>query len=202
MFELIFGLIWTAFTSLFLFLMYGIPSMNYTVNGNSVTREEFHSMLGPKLFIGMFLGIGIFLIIHGARKVIRNMQTKVNGEECFGRVLAIAKTGTYINERPVYKAQVLLISNVEGTDYTIWEEIGFNPRRFQIGEYIKVLYYKGDINFIDEEEYSTQYDIPEDTKRYLNDLSQDLIPTSNDDSILIDGVRYIREDSINNNKDW
>ena len=187
MFELVFGIIWTAISA---FCMVGVLS----------TGESVSQMSVPIVFVGIFVCIGIFMMFRGCRKLWKNMQTKVNGEPCYGRVLNVERNGCYVNNQPMYKAEILVYSELDCTDYTIWEDIGFDPARFPIGSFLKVLYYKGDINFT-EDSYNID-DMPESRKQLLLSKSQFISSADNENIITIGGVRYIREDMIDDYKKW
>ena len=200
MFELIFGIIWTAFSCFFAIMFFNVPANNYYVNGTEVSEAAFKAMLMPKLIIGLFIAVGIIMMIKGGRKVLKNMQTRTHGELCYGRVLAVERTGTYVNERPIFKAEIYLHSQLDGEDYTIWEEVGFNPQKYPTGSFVQVKYYKGDINFDETSAYTE--DIPESMKQYLLSKTANLVFADNDESIVIDGVRYIKEEALDKYKGY
>lgn len=48
-------------------------------------------------FFTIFLPQGIFLLVKGLKKVIKNKKTKKLGAECFAMIEGIYLTGTYMN---------------------------------------------------------------------------------------------------------
>lgn len=145
--TLIFGIIWTAFSAVFAFLVFGIPG-TMTVNGEVVSKDDYGVMLMPAIIIGIFIIIGIILIVTGLRKVLRDIATSKNGFETYGVVIGISETGTRVNERPELKAIVMVIMEY-GEIQRFEEIIGFDYNRYFYGEYLKVKQYKKDINILD-----------------------------------------------------
>lgn len=200
MFKLIFGLIWTAISSLVAFMMYANKGGTIEVNGEVVSQAEFNSMLFPKLFIGLFIFIGLFMIFSGLKEIFTNIQTNKLGVETYGIVTDIRPTGSYVNGKPELKAEVLVYID----DYNIetYEEIiGFDRMKYKIGDYVKVKHHNKDINIVEEtrEDY-----IPMDIKDLLDNESEGVLNTKTFDSnfsiiggsketIIIDGVEYVRK---------
>lgn len=145
MFEFIFGLIWSLFTMLFTWVFY-FSNGNISVNGKMVTQAEFNAMLFPKIFIGVFWTVGIVLMFWGLKKIIRNMKTSKIGIECFGKIIKIYPSGTYINGIPELKADFVVYIDTENKVETLSEVIGMNKYKFPIGAWFKLKYYEGDIN--------------------------------------------------------
>lgn len=190
MFELIFGIIWTAITALITFGFYGTAG-DVTVNGNLVSHEEFSAMLWPKLFLGIFWVVGIFILFRGIRKIIRDTSTNIKGEECFGKVCNIYNSGTYVNNRPELKADILVyIPSIQETKI-LSEVIGFNMYKYRIGSCLKLKYYNDDINL---EGIVDEFELPSDAK-YQFEKSQ-LCDLNTKNTIVVDGIEYVRKDSI------
>ncbi len=190
MFELIFGIIWIAITALLTFGFYGTTG-DVSVNGNLVSHEEFSAMLFPKIFFGIFWAVGIFMLFKGIIKIIRDTSTSVKGEECFGKICNIYNSGAYINGRPELKADILVyISSTQETQI-VSETIGFNMYKYRTGSYVKLKYYNGDINV---EGIIDEFELPADAK-YKFEKSQ-LFDSNAKDTIIVDGIEYVRKDSI------
>lgn len=190
MFELIFGIVWTAITAFITFGLYGFPG-DVSTNTNIVSQEEFSSALLPKFFLGMFWAVGIFILFRGIIKIIKDISTNIKGEECFGKVYNIYNSGTYVNGRPELKADILVyIQSLQDT-MIVSEIIGFNIGKYRIGSYVKLKYYNGDINF---ERIIDEYELPLDAK-YQFEKSQ-LFDSNENDTIIVNGIEYVKKDSI------
>ena len=198
MFELFFGIIWTLFTSIVTYFLYFHTGGTRYVNGVEVSQSEIQNMPFPMIFIGSFFIVGLLFIIIGLKKVYKDYQTKKNGEECYGRIVSIQPTGKSVNDKPIYKAEILIYSENEGKEYTISEEIGYNPEKYPVGNFLRVLYYNGDINIIKDS--ITEKDIPENMKDYLYSKSPAIAPNEDKEFIMIDGIKYIRQDLIDKYK--
>ena len=145
--KVIFGTIWLAFTSFITFIMYGNKDGSITINGQEVGQEAFAQILWPKLLLGCFFAMGLWILISGIIKLFRNMQTKILGRETYGLILDILHTDTYVNGRPEWKAEILVATEHNGTEM-FTEIIGFNPMKYQPGKYVLLKHYKKDINLI------------------------------------------------------
>lgn len=190
MFELVFGLMWTAITAIVTFGFYGTTGDVY-VNGTPVSHEAFSEMLGPKLFLGLFWVVGLFMIGWGLTKIIKNTLTKVKGEECYGRITNVYKSGAYVNDRPELKADFLVyMPSIQDTQI-LSETIGFNRYKYPIGSYVRLKHYNGDINI---EGIIDEFELPSDAKYHFDELP--LANQNDQDTIVIDGVEYVRKDSI------
>lgn len=190
MFEVVFGIIWTIFTAFFTWGFYGTNG-NVTVNGHLVSHEEFSDMLWPKIFISIFWIAGLFILLRGLKKVIRNVSTDAKGEVCFGKICDVYNSGTYVNGRPELKADVLVyIPSIQETKI-ISEIIGFDRYKYRNGPYVRLKYYNGDINF---EEVIDSTDLPLDAQNEL--VKSQSYNTNLKDTIVVDGIEYVRKDSI------
>lgn len=145
MFKFIFGLFWTLFTFLLTWGFY-FTGMDITVNGERVSQEEFNSMILPKVFIGLFLIIGIAFMFFGLKKIIRDIMTSKRGIECLGKIVDVYPSGTYINERPQLKADFAVYLESENRVDVFSEIVGMDWYNFPKGSWFKLKYYEGDIN--------------------------------------------------------
>lgn len=190
MFEIIFGIIWLLITGMVTLGFYSGTASTITVNGQLVSQEEFNAMLGPKLFMGIFWAVGIIMIIIGLRKIIKNAQTDKFGEICYGRIIDIRRSGAYVNNVPELKAIVTVYIESLGTTEDVEEVIGLaTKRKYQVGDYIEGKYYNGDINI---DSYVPENVIP----LHIQEKLKDLRISANEDEIMVDGVKYVRKDSI------
>lgn len=172
MFELVFGIFWTLF-SLFMFFI-----VLFSKAGMSAV-----------LFLVFFIAIGVFLIVKGLTKVVRNYKTSKNGEECFGIIKNVYESGTYINDSAEYKADVIVYIESLGKVEIISEVIGFNLSKFPVGSYVKLKYYNGDINILDVVDYNS---ISENSKYYLKNEESNIEKV--EDIITVNGVKYKKMD--------
>lgn len=190
MFEIFFGIIWTGITAMVTYGFYGNIGGTITVNGEVVSQAEFSAMLGPKLFLGLFWAIGIFFIVRGFLKVKRNKDTDIKGEICYGRITNVYNSGTYVNGRPLFKADIkIYIPSINETKI-LSEEVGFDRYVYAENSYIEVKYYNNDINI---ERFIEVEDIPSIAAEHIvrNDFKE-----NDNDTIIIDGVEYVKRDSI------
>ena len=143
MFQLIFGIIWTAFSVFMAFSMYNSEG-SIQVNGRPVSQEEFNQMLFPKIFIGIFILIGVIFMCIGLKKIITNILTHTVGEEAHGLVIRVYPSGTRVNGRPELKADVLVVVDNLVNRYS--EIIGFDWNKYRAGDFVLIKHYKKDIN--------------------------------------------------------
>ena len=165
MFNLIFGTIWTVFSSLFLLIV--------IIAGSSNTNGEpgFHfnpEMIIPILILTLFVGVGIFLMVTGYKKVKKDKNTKKFGLPGYGIIRDIKPTGCYVNEQPEFKASVDIINPETNQLETIDEVVGFNYNKYPINSYVNIKYYQGDINF---EGLVDKSQIPDSIKDSLKELN-------------------------------
>lgn len=190
MFEIVFGIIWLLITGMVTLGFYSGTADTITVNGQLVTQEEFNGMLFPKIFMGIFWAVGIIMIIVGLRKIIKNAQTEKFGEVCYGRITDIIRTGAAVNGVPELKAIVTVYIESLGITQEVEEVIGLaTKRKYNVGDYIEGKYYNGDINI---DSYIPETVIP----LHIQDKLKDLRINANENEILVDGVKYVRKDSI------
>lgn len=190
MFEIIFGIIWLLITGMVTLGFYSGTADTITVNGQLVSQEEFNAMLGPKLFMGIFWAVGIIMIVVGLRKIIKNAQTEKFGEVCYGRIIDIRRTGARVNNVPELKAIIMVYIESIGSVEEIEEVIGLaTKRKYNVGDYIEGKYYNGDVNI---DSYIPENIIP----LHIQDKLKDLRINTNEDEIMVDGVKYVRKDSM------
>lgn len=191
MFELIFGIVWIIISSsVFIPFLIVEESMPKEVN--------VFSTMNPMLIIMaiLFYGIGIFLVVKGAKKLIKDKKTEKNGEECYGIVESTNTTGAYVNGRPEYEALVQIYISSQNKTERITEKIGFDYNKYPIGSYVKVKYYNGDINI--KEKVDSNY-IGEPARSYLKPVStiensEIAVKTVSADEVEINGVKYKKVD--------
>ena len=193
MFNLIFGIVWTLFSSIFFVVFFGVSFSNTSSNGE--VGIHFNSeFIIPFLIMCLFVGVGIFLIVKGARKVIKDSKTKKYGIPCYGVIQNLQQTGAYINEQPEYKAILDVVNPNTNTVEQIEEIVGFNYNKFPIGSFVICKYYEGDINFEHKIEPS---DVPSSYREVLKPVTykseigySDIVFSDDREYVTIDGVKY------------
>lgn len=179
MFYFMFGGIWILVSTILLvsFVFVGMPAFAIAI---------------PSLFEI----IGIIVFGMGVRKFVKNKKTNKYGIECFGKVLDNSIVNMYTNGRPEYKASILVYIENENKTEVVEEIIGFERVLYPINSYVKVKYYKGDINFIESNikyeqlSYNAQYILKNDVIE-SNELDNSL---DSEDEVTINGHKYRRVD--------
>lgn len=147
MFELIFGITWTMFSSFFIYGFYNLAE-EVEVNGVVVSQAEFRQMLGPKIFMGIFLLVGIGMIISGLWKILKSISIHTNGIETIACIKEIPDATLYINDVPHYNAIVSLKDEM-GNEVESISTNTFKRGEFKVGDHAKVKYYKGSVILIE-----------------------------------------------------
>ena len=191
MFEILFGLIWTSITAILTFVFYSGTSGEIYVNDELVSQAEFNEMLWPKLFFGIFWAIGLFMIYWGLKRIIKDKKTNAFGEICYGKITDIFESGTYINEVPELKAQIVLYIPSINDIKIVSEVIGLygSVYNYEIGKCVEVKYYNGDINF---EKVLDIQDLPYEAQEILNEFKTEMPK----EKVMYNGVEYIRKDLV------
>ncbi len=183
MFKFLFGLAWTAFiTPMFI--------MCLVVPGEQRGGVDMNLFLFS-VFI-LFEAIGLYMLISGLRKIIKDIKTKIYGIRSYGIVSDIQVTGAYVNGKPEYKAILDFVNPETNQLETIEEIIGFNYNKYPIDSYVQCKYYQGDINL---EDRVSENEIPEEIKKYLVSGQQEpndsnLEFSADREYVTIDGVQY------------
>lgn len=196
MFHLLFGIAWTAFSSLFMFLIF--------LADETETNSGFmNELLFPKILISVFILIGISLIISGIKQILRNKKTNAIGKISFGKILSIFPNGTYVNNKPYFDANILVVHD-DRTVCMYKETIGRNKHNYKIGDYLKVKYYNGDINIIEKVSdisipLTTREDIELELKNNkIYEEYNEMETIIENDYVIIDGIKYVKEDKDDN----
>ena len=180
MYKLKCGIMWLLTTGFVMFAMYGGlgPGGTLTVNGEIVTQEQFNELLWPKIFFGVFLLAGFWILFLGIKEHITNTKTNMHGKESYGLITNITPTGVRVgrHHRRELKADVLVIT--EGNQIKIFTKvIGFSPVKYSVGTYLVVKYYKDNINIIRQ---VLPQEVPETMKSCLYDTNNFVAPVNND----------------------
>lgn len=127
--ELIFGIVWLAIT---------------------ITTSILCIVVKPSLiiFFSLFYFIGIFLVVKGAKRLIKDKSTEKNGEICYGRIKEISPTGVTVNGNQQLKAKVYFYIPSLNKEEILDEVIGYSYNSYHEGEYVKLKYYNNDINIL------------------------------------------------------
>jgi hypothetical protein len=177
-----FGILWTLITSVMLIILLKAGQIN--------------------IWVLIFWGIGIFMIIKGVIELVRNGFTTKKGVLCYGIIKSVSTTGLSVNGNPEYKADVAVYIESENKVVHCTEKIGFNPEEYEEGSCVKVKYYKDDINFIEKNvdfnmiTYNAQNNLSEyyiDKKSEVTLINPKVI-YKNDNIIEVNGVNYKKID--------
>lgn len=188
MFEFKFALVWLGFMTVFTGLLLGSGGIGAFIAGSFV--------------IIPFWIIGIYLLKRGIDKISIDRQTDNFGESCYGLITDIYPSGSYANNIPELKANVTIYIPSSHEIMDVSEILGMADKVgvYRVGSYVQLRYFEGDINFefvLDEES------LPIDVKEQLS-ASDSLVTAKNtnniisNDTVVIDGVEYVRSDRINN----
>lgn len=187
MFEFGFGLVWLVLVAMFTIVFL----ISATFSGAPIYIPIFLI-----LFLSLFWYVGIYLIVKGYKKIKANKETNLYGELCYAVISNIYESGAYVNNNPEYKADFLVYIYSRGEVELVSEVVGFDYTQYKIGTCVKVKYYNGDINIESvEPKDSLPYDVEAEIQKYKEHYNINL---PSDDAIIIDGVEYVRKDSINN----
>ena len=192
MFYLVFGAIWICFMGVFTYAFYGTDGP-VSVNGQPISHEEFVEMVEPALFLAIFWLVGLIMLFIGIKKLLTDGKTRRLGYDTFGVITDIHRSGTRVNGRSLLNASVAIITQ-DNVVETYIENIGFNKKNYQYGDYVKIKHYQKDINIL---EHALEYEIP----HYHLEILQKHSPIKNyedcayDDMsdgevIVINGKRY------------
>lgn len=186
MFEFWFGVVWLVFIAVFT-IMFIVISV--------FSGAPFYIPILFLLILSLFWFVGIHLTVKGYKKIKADKETKLYGELCYGIISNIYESGAYVNDNPEYKADLLVYISSRREVELVSEVIGFDYNKYEIGTCVKLKYYNGDINIESvESNNALPYDAEAEIKRYKEHYKINL---PSDDTIIIDGVEYVRKDSIN-----
>lgn len=193
-FELSFGASWTALSVLVTVMFYcGDANATVIVNGVPTSRGEFNEMLGPKIFLGGFIFIGLIFMFRGLKKVIINKATASQGMIRYGYIVETYFNGASENGRQRHNARIWVLVN--GVVETFEEDIGFDYFEFFPGAYVKVKHHLNDVNLL---EVVPDHEAPFQLKEYVEETfgygeccdESEVAP----DTIVVNGVEYVRKD--------
>ena len=116
------------------------------------------------IILGIFLLVGLLLVISGLKNIIRDMKTKQYGVTCYGIVLYTEPSGTVVNGKVEYKASFQIINPQTFQPETVEEVLGSDASIYPEGSFVLCKYYEGDINL---EGTISENDVPGDIKKRL-----------------------------------
>lgn len=147
------------------------------------------------IFVSIFFIIGLFLFLKGLKQVISDIITALNGEEIYGYVVDILPTREYVNNNALFKAQIFAIVK-HGKCQMFFEPVGFwgEAKKYN-NQYVKLKYCKKDVNILDiADESLVPIDLKNQVDSKFKDKQIENIVSSEKDVVIIDGVKYIRDD--------
>ena len=160
-------------------------SIGFTIVIFSMMFENFFD---PTVDV-LFVAIGIGLIVKGAKQIIRDRKTDVNGIDTYGFILKTFTTGNSINNLPELKAEILTYLEDERTVKVFEEVVGYDSDKYNMGTYLRLKQFEDDINIV---EVVTRDLIPDYILDELDIHIDKLLPKTTE----IGGVKYVRADLI------
>lgn len=148
--------------------------------------ENFVGLLVP----GLFLFIGLRLLISGFLKMLKDWKTKKHGEQCYAIIKDIQATGVLNCDHPEYKAIMSFVNPITYQVETIEEIIDFDKTKYPSNSYVLCKYFKNDINI---ESAVSKNDVPGDIKKLLltsKECVSNLFMSIDGKFIIIDGYVY------------
>jgi hypothetical protein len=114
---------------------------------------------------------GLAFFIYGFKEVYKDSRTHLSGVDTYGFVIYVDKSIAKIGDEHILQATAAVVTHQKGKNKNLLgeikiveEDIGLAPARFAVGDYVKVKYCKGDINFVSKVSVD---DVPEE---YLHKL--------------------------------
>jgi hypothetical protein len=129
------------------------------------------------------------MIVAGIKTVIKDKKTDKYGISTYGLITNISETGSYVNNNPELRADILTYLPYEGTTKTFKEIIGFAPPKYDIGTYVLLNQHEDDVNIVQSTDKNF---IPRDILEKLSEHIIDSAPKT----IVIGDYKYIREDLV------
>lgn len=183
MFHLIFGLVWLGFIAFFTIMF---------MSAMIASSAPFPILIFVVLFLSMFWYVGIVMVKSGIKQYKANKNTDLYGEECYGKITAVYETGSYVNDNPEYKADIVVYIPSINDVVTVSEVIGYSKKEYPLGTPVRGKYYNGDINIIERGPIVTMSPFAEEKiNEYMKHYG--LTPQ---DTVVIDGVEYVRKDTL------
>lgn len=179
MFKLKFGLVWTLFVTPIFIMCLVVPGEQ---------RGGVDMNLGLFIFFIIFEVIGLSLLVSGIKQVIKDKKTNKFGDTTYGQIISIYGTGSSTNGKEELQAEILTYVSNENTVKKINEIIGFPPIEYNVGDFVQLKIYEGDINIIQSvSENIIPYTI-------LTLLQEE---TKKENTIIINGEVYTKEQTEN-----
>jgi hypothetical protein len=143
-----FGLIVIAF-DLFMALIMYMPGSEIRVNGVEMPYEQFVSLPMPKILIGAFAALGIYLIVLGLIKMYKKKMVQKLGKETYGVVTDLMPSNIKVRGRCVLKAIVQVVNDgYVVNQYCDEIDKGKTGDVYFCGSFVKVKHYKNDISIV------------------------------------------------------
>ena len=182
--KLIFGLVWELFVGVFFLICIFAGVLDLFVI----------------LFFLLFLLAGGFVLYLGIKDILKDRKTSANGEICYGIITNIDSdsSSVQVNGQSQYKATVDFYVSSMNCMKSLSESVGYKFGKYSIGSCVKIKFYNDDINIIENNiDINT---LPYNIQDYLKGVKQnnavpDGLYTGEENVIIINGVRYIRDDN-------
>ena len=182
MFKIKFGILWTLFVTPIFIMCLVIPGEQR--NGVDMSPTLF-------MFFMFFEAIGLYLLVSGIKQVKKDRKTNELGEITYGQIISIYGTGASSNGKDELQAEIKTYLPNENVIKSINEIIGFPPIDYNVGDFVQLKYYEGDINIVQVVSENTIPNI------ILTLLKEEF---KKENTIIVNGEVFVKEQTENNNK--
>lgn len=156
-FEATFGAAWLAFVFLVTIIIF-------------FNSEELNISL--LMIVAVFWIVGYHMLKTGLKKMAADRDTEKYGTECYGKIYKIINAGS-VNGNQHYTAKIVAYIPSEGISKMFQEDIGFDRYEFPENSYLRLRYYKDDVNikgvvdssYISENARKSMEQLIEDTEK-------------------------------------
>lgn len=180
MFKFKFGLVWTLFVTLIFIMCLVVPGEQ---------RGGVDMSPGLFIFFVIFEVIGLFLLVSGIKQIIKDKKTNKFGDITYGQIISIYGTGSSTNGKEELQAEILTYVSNQNIVKRINEIIGFPPINYNVGDFVQLKFYEGDINIV---QVVSENMIPNTILTLLKE------ETKKENTIIINGEVFTKEQTKNN----
>ena len=175
MFKVKLGVVWTLFvTPIFLMCLF-VPGEQR--GGADMTPGLF-------MFFLVFEAIGVGLLYSGLKQIKKDRRTNKMGIITYGQIISISGTGSSVNGVEELQAVILTYLPNEHCVKQFSEIIGFPPIKYNVGNFVQLKYYDGDVNIVQA--------VSENSISYaILDLFKE--ETQQKDTIIVNGEVYVKQ---------
>lgn len=132
--------------------------------------------LSTILFLLIVILAGLSFIIKKLKKIILDHKTEKFGEDSYAYIKNIYPKENNTNSRPLYQGYFIVYIPSKNKTEKITEKVGYDALKYQIGTFVKVKYYNGDINIKEVTDYNA---LPLNVRPYFDQLISSPNDTTN-----------------------